>query len=83
MKSRIVFAAIATLGLLVSCAHNDPHPMDMTRPQAPQKPALIILHWPRITSRRRKRCRRKLMRKNESWRSMSITQPTMAGKRKT
>ena len=37
MKSRIVFAVLAALGLLVSCAHKDPHPMDMTRPQQAAK----------------------------------------------
>ena len=37
MKSHIVFAAIATLGLLAPCAHKDPHPMDMTRPQQAAK----------------------------------------------
>jgi hypothetical protein len=37
MKSRIVFATIATLGLLVSCAHIAPHPMDMTRAERAAK----------------------------------------------
>ncbi|SFN36183.1 hypothetical protein [Nitrosospira briensis] len=30
MKARIFFAILAVLGLLASCAHIDPHPMDMT-----------------------------------------------------
>ncbi|SFH50154.1 hypothetical protein SAMN05216299_11724 [Nitrosospira sp. Nsp14] len=37
MKSRTVLAVLAALGLLVSCAHKDPHPMDMTRPQQAAK----------------------------------------------
>ena len=31
------FGRLAALGLLVSCAHKDPHPMDMTRPQQAAK----------------------------------------------
>jgi hypothetical protein len=30
MKARIFLAILAILGLLASCAHMDPHPMDMT-----------------------------------------------------
>ncbi len=30
MKMRIALAVIAVLGLLASCAHIEPHPMDMT-----------------------------------------------------
>jgi len=30
MKSKTFFAILAALGLLASCAHLDPHPMDMT-----------------------------------------------------
>jgi hypothetical protein len=37
MKSRIVFAILATLGLLASCAHIDPHPMDMSRAEKSAK----------------------------------------------
>jgi len=32
MKSRIALAIITTLVLLASCAHIEPHPMDMTSP---------------------------------------------------
>jgi hypothetical protein len=31
MKSRLSLALLITLGLLASCAHIDPHPMDMTQ----------------------------------------------------
>jgi hypothetical protein len=30
MKSKIFISLLLVLGLLVSCAHMDPHPMDMT-----------------------------------------------------
>lgn len=30
MKARTFFSILAILGLLASCAHIDPHPMDMT-----------------------------------------------------
>jgi hypothetical protein len=37
MKSRTVFAILAALGLLASCAHIDPHPMDMSRAEKSAK----------------------------------------------
>ena len=37
MKSRPVFAILAALGLLASCAHIDPHPMDMSRAEKSAK----------------------------------------------
>jgi biopolymer transport protein ExbB/TolQ len=37
MKFRIVFAILAALGLLASCAHIDPHPMDMSRAEKSAK----------------------------------------------
>ena|SRR3982751_3371557 len=37
MKSHTALAVIAALGLLVSCTHLDPHPMDMTRAESAAK----------------------------------------------
>lgn len=37
MKFRLLFVVLATLGLFVSCAHIDPHPMDMTRAEQSAK----------------------------------------------
>ena len=37
MKSRTVFAILAVFGLLTSCAHIDPHPMDMSRAEKSAK----------------------------------------------
>jgi hypothetical protein len=37
MKSRLSLALLITLGLLASCAHIDPHPMDMTQAERSAK----------------------------------------------